>query len=92
MLTHEILAKYHSRRKEDLEACRKSFAVQDLAIIERIGHRLKGNGVTFGYPELSKLGEDMEMSARNADLSTLRSSIESLEGWVIQHEDLFREA
>lgn len=92
MLTHEILAKYYSRRREDLELCRKSLVTEDYSVIERIGHRLKGNGVTFGYPELSKLGEEMETSARNSDVSRMRQSVSSLESWVIQYEDLFRES
>lgn len=91
MLTHDILAKYYSRRKEDLQECRKSLISQDYAIIERIGHRLKGNGVTFGYPELSKLGEDMENSARSSDLPAMQNHVVSLEDWILQHEDMFRE-
>lgn len=92
MLTHEILAKYHSRRKEDLDQCRKSLALNDFTMIERIGHRLKGNGVTFGYPELSKLGEDMESSARASDLAIMQASVDSLENWILQHDSLFPEA
>lgn len=91
MLTHEILAKYHSRRKEDLELCRKSLTQQDYTVIERIGHRLKGNGVTFGYPELSKLGEEMENSARSSDVSTMRSTVNELEDWVVRHQGFFEE-
>ena len=82
MLTEDVLAKYRSRRLEDLEICHKSLLIRDFTAIERVGHKLKGNGVTFGYPELSKLGEDLENSAQASDMSRLMSSIRVLEGWV----------
>ncbi len=82
MLTHEVITKYHSRRREDLEICRKSMASRDYNAIERVGHKLKGNGLTFGYPELSKLGEDLETSAQTLDLTKLQNLIRFFEDWV----------
>lgn len=73
---HEIMAKYIERRKIDLEACLDSFDRHHYAEIEKIGHQLKGNGTTFGYPELSHLGKKLEEAAKLEDGDALGASLE----------------
>lgn len=89
MLTADVLAKYYSRRLEDLETCRQSLASRDFETIERIGHKLKGNGVTFGFPELSKLGEELETSAQQSDWGHIQNQLKAFEGWIHENSRQF---
>ena len=85
ILTHEALERYRFRRGIDLEVCRKSLAARDYATIERVGHTLKGNGETFGYPELSLLGASLENSARRRDPAGIEGHLLALSHWISDH-------
>lgn len=74
--------KYTSRRMTDLARCRECLKVNDFLTIETIGHNLKGNGVSFGYPELSLLGEQMEHSAKESNAGELKALVDRLEEWI----------
>jgi HPt (histidine-containing phosphotransfer) domain-containing protein len=50
--------------------------------IEKVGHQLKGNGTTFGHPELSTIGEKLEESAREQNTETLEKSMSEFSDWV----------
>lgn len=81
-LSNEMIQRYLERRKHDLDKCLSYLARRDFHEIEKIGHQLKGNGTTFGYPELSVIGKNLEQAARAHDLTKLKVMIGSLFRWV----------
>ena len=81
-LSNEIIQKYLERRKQDLDNCLSFLARRDFHELEKIGHQLKGNGTTFGYPELSVIGKNLEQAAQAHDLTKLRAMVGSLFQWV----------
>lgn len=85
MIDQQTQNKYIERRSLDLQKCQEGLASQDLSILERIGHNLKGNGLSFGFPELSQLGRELEKSAKEADLVQVEKCVSSLRDWVSQH-------
>ena len=78
----EAREKYTNRRRMDLVRCRECLASQDFSTIETIGHNLKGNGISFGYPELSQLGEQIEHSAKESRADEVRKLVDRLEEWL----------
>jgi HPt (histidine-containing phosphotransfer) domain-containing protein len=56
-------------RRGDLEAALHS---GDAERVERIAHELAGNGGLFGYPELSRLAQELEEVARTPDVAAER--------------------
>lgn len=81
-LSNEIIQRYLERRKRDLDDCLSFLARRDFHEIEKIGHQLKGNGATFGYPELSVIGRNLEQAAQAHDLTKMKAMIGSLFQWV----------
>lgn len=73
----EAKIKYIERRKKDFEACQAAIANQDYKFIQKVGHDLKGNGITFGFEPLSILGEKLENSAATKDVNTLKTLLKS---------------
>jgi HPt (histidine-containing phosphotransfer) domain-containing protein len=70
--------KYLSRRITEIEELKQSLNDNDFDIAINIGHRLKGNGETFGYPVISALGISLEQAAIIKDKEKLREVIEQL--------------
>jgi len=79
---HEILVKYIEHRKRDLEVCLTFVKNHQYNEIETIGHQIKGNGLTFGYPELSIIGKKLEEGAHSKNLEILRSTLKELSNWI----------
>jgi HPt (histidine-containing phosphotransfer) domain-containing protein len=73
-IPHEAVVKYMERRKTDIDNCRLALKNGDLTLLETVGHQLKGNGVTFGFPEISTIGEALEAAAKqhNADAAAIQ--------------------
>lgn len=82
MITDEALKKYVERRRKDLVQCHESLATSDFPVLENVGHKMKGNGITFGFPELSDLGAALEEAARERRLEAAQSQIDRLELWL----------
>jgi HPt (histidine-containing phosphotransfer) domain-containing protein len=79
---NEIMNRYLDRRKRDLEKCLSSLSRHEYQEIEKVGHQLKGNGSTFGHPELSVIGKKLELAAQAHDLDSLEKALKEFSGWV----------
>ncbi|WPU65449.1 Hpt domain-containing protein [Peredibacter starrii] len=77
--------RYVERRKQDLEVCRKNLALQKFSELEKVGHQLKGNGVTFGFDDISVIGKRMEVAAAEANVHEMEKALKDLSHWVKQH-------
>lgn len=76
------LARYRERRGADLTSLSRAHAAADWATIEEIGHRLKGNGETFGFPEISILGGQFESAAVERDAQAVSTALARLGDWL----------
>ncbi len=83
-LSDEQMLKYLARRETDLIDCKAAFESQDLKVLERIGHQMKGNGATFGFDELSSIGALLEQGARSQDWIKIEQSIQELQTFLRQ--------
>ena len=78
----EIVSRYLDRRKSDLEHCATWLREKDFVALETIGHQLKGNGVTFGFPILSEMGEKLEEAAQKCDIKASELALKEISHWV----------
>lgn len=78
-ISNDIIYRYLNRRVEDIQDLKISFAQSDYEKMIEVGHKLKGNGRTFGYPEITQLGEEIEQAADSKDKIKLIKCIDSFE-------------
>ena len=71
----EARQKYLDRRKQDIIACQEALSKQDFNFLERVGHQIKGNAVTFGFDELTNVAVAMEIAAKAKDLQQLQDLV-----------------
>lgn len=81
----EMLFRYMERRKKDLETCLLCLEKENFTELEKVGHQLKGNAVTFGYSELSEIGSHMEKAAARKDVDEIERALEEFSSWVNHH-------
>ena len=78
----DILLRYMERRKIDLELCLANLQDLNFVEIEKVGHQLKGNGLTFGHADLSSIGSHLEVAAAARNITALEKAIQDFSHWV----------
>ncbi len=82
MIDATLLRNYVTNRRKDVGACEAALLAADWALVEGVGHRIAGSSATFGFPELSSVGETLEAAARAGDETRLREALSALRKWV----------
>jgi HPt (histidine-containing phosphotransfer) domain-containing protein len=77
--------KYLVRRHEELGMAKQALSAGDLSPIQSMGHKLKGNGATFGFPELGELGAELESAAAEHRVERISSLMAKFEQWLETH-------
>jgi HPt (histidine-containing phosphotransfer) domain-containing protein len=70
-----LLPTFLQRRAGDVQRIHDALAVNDFDVIATIGHNLRGNGASYGFPALSTLGEAIEKAAVARDAAALARAI-----------------
>ncbi len=81
----DLLFRYMERRKKDLELCLVNLLDLNFVEIEKVGHQLKGNGLTFGHADLSSIGSHLEVAAAAGNITEMERAIEDFSHWVNQN-------
>ncbi len=75
---NEHKLKYLNRRVLELEELRNCLTSNNFEFAMMIGHKLKGNGETFGFPNISVIGNLLEKAALDKDRDKVQENIEKL--------------
>ena len=74
----ELRGMFVSARQADLARLESALAAGDFATVRAGGHVFRGSGGTFGYPEASRLGAELEDAAGRADGPSARALADAL--------------
>ncbi len=66
-----LVPDYLAARRRDLVTLRELLGRECWDDMRRIGHRMKGTGATYGFPDISRLGDAIEVAAQSADAGVL---------------------
>lgn len=81
-LTPKILTGYCERRIQDISDIENALMLHDYKTIEFIGHRLRGNGSTYGFPNLTEIGENLERLASQKQYENVKNELDRLKDAV----------
>ncbi len=81
----DIVEEFVDSLDERLKELRQAHAATDWEQLAMLAHRLKGAGGSYGYPDISSIGAEMENAFRN-------QSDGQFDTWVQQLSDLVQAA
>jgi len=81
-LPPHLRTQYIERRRQDLETLRSSLASQDFTTFARMGHQLKGNAASYGFPELEAIAIAMEIAGVNQAQDAAQACVKEFERWL----------
>ena len=78
----ELVPLYLAARRCDVAEMMSLLAVSDYNRLRILGHNMKGTGASYGFPELSRLGEELESAAKRTDRAALAVQIPQIDGYL----------
>jgi HPt (histidine-containing phosphotransfer) domain-containing protein len=77
-----VVPEYLESRRRDCAEIERLLAAGGLERIQAIGHRMKGSGGSFGFDEISAIGEALEFAAQIPDAEGIRAAVGCLETYL----------
>lgn len=73
-----LLPTFLQRRAGDVQRIHDALALNDFNVVATIGHNLRGNGASYGFPMLSSIGEAIEKGAVARDAAAITLAVDAL--------------
>lgn len=80
----ELKLKYLKRRTQDIEKLRALMIQNDFKEAAKLGHQVKGNAVTFEFPQMVSLGVAIEKAAQLRDQGALNDLLNKMESMITE--------
>jgi CheY-like chemotaxis protein len=77
-----LLPRFLQNRERDMVAIREALAGEDFETIATLGHNMRGNGVSYGFLEVSAIGWRLESAAHVRDARQIEEDLPRLEACI----------
>ena len=84
----DLVPGYLERRQRDIFDLRGMLTAHDYEAMKGMGHRLKGSGLSYGFPTISDMGAEIEAGAKTKDPKRIRIAVEDLAATVTRLQEL----
>lgn len=81
-----LIPSFLANRRHDIATIRDALVRQDYGTIRLLGHRMKGDGGSFGLDRITEIGAALERAAVAPDVEGMRRSLEDLADFVARLE------
>jgi signal transduction histidine kinase/HPt (histidine-containing phosphotransfer) domain-containing protein len=79
-----LLPKFLGHRERDVGTLHEALARLDFDPIATIAHNMRGNGVSYGFPEISQIGFRLEEAARAKNVPSVEEEIAHLQACIVR--------
>ena len=78
----DLVPAFLSRKKADAIAIQKAIDSSDFVTVAALGHRLKGEGGSFGFDVVTEIGAALEQSAKQQDRDSALKLVHDLSEYL----------
>jgi HPt (histidine-containing phosphotransfer) domain-containing protein len=78
----ELKLKYLERRIQDIQNLKSYMQNNDFSYALKLGHQVKGNAVTFDFPQLAFIGMQIEKAAMKSDKEKINILLDKMESAI----------
>lgn len=71
----DLIPVFMQNRHKELETLRRALAEEDFEQLRQLGHRMKGVGHSYGFAQVSEIGQRIEDRARGSDRGAIDACI-----------------
>jgi HPt (histidine-containing phosphotransfer) domain-containing protein len=77
-----IVPEYLENRKKECELISRLLEAEAFSEIRKLGHRMKGTGGSYGFDDISEIGEVIEEAALATDKEAISKSLRQLTSYL----------
>jgi CheY-like chemotaxis protein/HPt (histidine-containing phosphotransfer) domain-containing protein len=85
----DLIPGFIARKREDVATLSTAAAQNDYETLSKIGHRLKGEGGSYGFDAISEIGSAIEQAAKSRDLAGVRRGAGELSTYLESVEIIY---
>jgi HPt (histidine-containing phosphotransfer) domain-containing protein len=74
----QIMPAYLAWRREEVPELLALLAASDFERLAKLSHNIKGTGTSYGLPDLSRIGADLELAAKQCDTDAASAQLTQL--------------
>ncbi|HXZ88841.1 MAG TPA: Hpt domain-containing protein [Candidatus Binataceae bacterium] len=74
----DLVPGFLARKREDAAAIIRAAEISDYGALASIGHKIKGEGGSYGLDAVSEIGAAVEQAAKACDLAAVRQCAQQL--------------
>jgi len=78
----DLIPDFLNRKRADLATMRSALSSGDLATIAAVGHKIKGEGGSFGFDTISEIGAALEQSGKKGDRDSAQRLVGDLSEYL----------
>ena len=78
----ELVPGYLAARRKDVPEMLELLAASEFDPLRTLGHNMKGTGTAYGFAEVTRLGAELERSAKRSDREALQEQLAELERYL----------
>ncbi len=86
----DLIPGFLMRKRADINAILEAITQHDFAQIGRIAHRIKGEGGSYGFDNMTELGRSLEVAAATRDDSAAATIARQLLNYIDHVEVVFQ--
>jgi histidine phosphotransfer protein HptB len=79
-----IMPAYLAWRRKEVPELIALLAASDFERLAKLSHNIKGTGTSYGLPELSRIGADLELAAKQRDANAASAQLTQL-NYYLEH-------
>jgi HPt (histidine-containing phosphotransfer) domain-containing protein len=78
----DLIPDFLTRKRADLEALKNALESSDFDTIAALGHKIKGEGGSFGFDAMTEIGATLEVSGKKGDSHSARQMVADLSAYL----------
>ncbi len=78
----DLVPVFMVHKREDVQAIVAAIVLADYEALSQLGHRIRGEGGSYGFEELTEIGAALEIAAKARNLAAVRKSAQELTAYL----------
>lgn len=87
----DLMPDFMENRHQDITVIGELLGRGEYKEIQRIGHSMKGSGGGYGFDEITRIGKDLEIAAKNNDQSEVARLVGILSEYLSKVKVVYHE-
>lgn len=87
----DLIPGYLEHKKEECKELTVAIEKNDFEFVEKLGHRMKGEGRGYGFEEISNIGAQLEAEGKSQQLVQSLALVQQLEHYLLNLDITYEE-